>query len=88
MSAGHPNPGLAWPLAEKYGWWSRVSGEMWTRLLRYYPALADKCDWTKLRNRDWFNLYDKPHAPDLRAYCPEKVLAHWRKRGFALKGRT
>ena len=88
MSAGHPNPGLAWPLAEKYGWWSRVSGKMWTRLLRHYPALADKCDWTKLAPRDWFNLYDKPHAPALRAYCPEKILAHWRKRGFALKGRT
>ena len=84
----HHNPRLALPLADKYGWWSRLDGEMWSRLLGERPEFADKCDWTKLRNRDWFNLLDGPHAPGLAAHCPEKVMAYWRKRGFAFKGHS
>ena len=85
---GHHDPRLALPLADKYDWWSRLDGKMWSRLLKDRPKLADRCDWTKLRNRDWFNLLDGPHDPGFAAHCPETVFAYWRKRGFAFKGAT
>ncbi len=81
----HHNPRLALPLADKYDWWSRLDGELWARLLSDHPEFADRCDWTKLGKRDWFNLLDGRHDPSFAAHCPKEVFAYWRKHGFAFK---
>ena len=81
----HHNPRLALPLADKYDWWSRLDGELWARLLSDHPEFADRCDWTELGKRDWFNLLDGRHDPSFAAHCPKEVFAYWRKHGFAFK---
>lgn len=49
-----------------------MTGPQWTRRLMKDPALADKCDWTKLSEDNWKELLDwqpqfaafKPAAPN------------------------
>lgn len=75
--------------AARFTRWDEITPEAWLQdILPHQPQFADKCDWTKLAPQDCFTLFDTPHAPSLAAYCPENILAYWRQRGFALKGRT
>ena len=33
--------------------WDELDGHQWEELLRWLPEFADKCDWSKLDDKDW-----------------------------------
>ena len=58
-----------WKMAD----WEKIAnrcctGHDWCELLKFCPALVDKCDWQKLRKEDWGRLLlSQPHHRDK---CP------------------